>query len=460
MSLTKVSYSMITGACLNVLDFGADPTGATDSSLAIQAALNLAGRVYMPAGIYTCNTTLVVKNNTILFGDGNSTAGKKTYISYTGASDAIQINNPVNASTAAFITLQDFTVSMSQIVVLKACIADTGSTFLHIERVTVQGGWCGIIFDQTEVSLISTVNFEGNYLVGLWLVNGNAHNPAADQYYTNQISVSNCQFNRVALSSTFAIANDGGADHEFKNNNFNGWGTWLRLASQSNTKFTNNEFEGAFDPEPIAFRNATIVNFQPVAAGTVCTFDTNLINVNATQYAIAIFDGGGTQNTINLFGNVIGNVTLPAVKNSQNLGALNLLGNYPNVKELRETTAPEILFEYLVGNWTPSNGEVTIVVNSAKYVKIGRQVTVSFDVTWPATANASGSYIAGLPYALAANSPCSGVVGSSTGANAQFLFADPTVQVVYIKRNSTTGNINSDLSTYRMVGSITYMTSQ
>ena len=40
MSLTKVSYSMITGAPVNVLDFGADNTGATDSTAAIQAAVN------------------------------------------------------------------------------------------------------------------------------------------------------------------------------------------------------------------------------------------------------------------------------------------------------------------------------------------------------------------------------------------------------------------------------------
>lgn len=40
MSLTKVSYSMIRGAPVNVVDFGADPTGMTDSTAAIQAALD------------------------------------------------------------------------------------------------------------------------------------------------------------------------------------------------------------------------------------------------------------------------------------------------------------------------------------------------------------------------------------------------------------------------------------
>lgn len=53
MTLTKVSYSMIAGAPASVLDFGADPTGATDSAAAIQAANDsAAGSVVFPAGTY------------------------------------------------------------------------------------------------------------------------------------------------------------------------------------------------------------------------------------------------------------------------------------------------------------------------------------------------------------------------------------------------------------------------
>lgn len=68
MSLTKVSYSMINGAYVNVLDYGADPTGAVDSSAALQAAINAAaGRVvYAPAGTYRINTQLTYNTTTVL----------------------------------------------------------------------------------------------------------------------------------------------------------------------------------------------------------------------------------------------------------------------------------------------------------------------------------------------------------------------------------------------------------
>ena len=46
MSLTKVSYSMITGASVNVLDYGADPTGVADSTTAIQLAIATGKSIY------------------------------------------------------------------------------------------------------------------------------------------------------------------------------------------------------------------------------------------------------------------------------------------------------------------------------------------------------------------------------------------------------------------------------
>lgn len=60
MALTKVSYSMIAGQYVNALDFGADPTGTTDSYAALQAAVDAAqGRVvYVPAGTYLVSDTL------------------------------------------------------------------------------------------------------------------------------------------------------------------------------------------------------------------------------------------------------------------------------------------------------------------------------------------------------------------------------------------------------------------
>ena len=80
MSLTKASFSMINGAYYNVLDYGADSTGATSSTAAIQAAIEAAQAsakpVYIPAGFYLITDTLTVYNGTQIIGDTNFSYGQ------------------------------------------------------------------------------------------------------------------------------------------------------------------------------------------------------------------------------------------------------------------------------------------------------------------------------------------------------------------------------------------------
>lgn len=91
MSLTKVSFSMINGAAVNVLDYGAIGDGVTNDTAAIQAAIDAAATtgktVYFPAGTYivvpattkvwegsgsmTC--AFVMRSNMHLVGDGGAT---------------------------------------------------------------------------------------------------------------------------------------------------------------------------------------------------------------------------------------------------------------------------------------------------------------------------------------------------------------------------------------------------
>lgn len=76
MSLTKVSYSMIDGAVVNILDYGADPTGVADSTAAIQAAINSfasgRGTVFFPIGTFKVTSTITVAQDRIhLIGAGS-----------------------------------------------------------------------------------------------------------------------------------------------------------------------------------------------------------------------------------------------------------------------------------------------------------------------------------------------------------------------------------------------------
>jgi len=60
---------------VSVIDFGADPTGATNSSTAIQNAINASNAVYIPAGTYRCDTPILI----------NSSYTNRKYVLMTGA---------------------------------------------------------------------------------------------------------------------------------------------------------------------------------------------------------------------------------------------------------------------------------------------------------------------------------------------------------------------------------------
>jgi hypothetical protein len=85
MALTKVSYSMITGAVANILDYGAVADyneniigSGTDNSAAIQAAVDAVnarpgnGAVYIPSGAYKILTAINVPYGVSIFGDGGT----------------------------------------------------------------------------------------------------------------------------------------------------------------------------------------------------------------------------------------------------------------------------------------------------------------------------------------------------------------------------------------------------
>lgn len=96
MSLTKASFSMVTGSPFNVLDYGADFTGVTDSTVAIQAAITAAsaaggGCVYFPSGLYLAGTTsnITMQSNVSLVGDGPSSKIKLAASSTIAASTSL-----------------------------------------------------------------------------------------------------------------------------------------------------------------------------------------------------------------------------------------------------------------------------------------------------------------------------------------------------------------------------------
>ena len=125
------AISVKLGETVSVLDFGADPTGNTDSYAAIMAAiasLGESGTVYFPKGVYACSDTIVIQdtnpypatpvgpddNHFInLVGDGM----EATWLVHTGTQTTGCVNIIGNANwfptSAAYVIINNGTSSVS-----------------------------------------------------------------------------------------------------------------------------------------------------------------------------------------------------------------------------------------------------------------------------------------------------------------------------------------------------------
>lgn len=230
-------------ARLTVDQFGADPTGATDSLAAFQAA-NAQGTalggadIYLP-GTYQLSATFSPGNKNRWY--GRSKQG--TVLNCMGTGDGIFINNPINSSTLVSLAFSRMTINAPNIGAKKGVIHDQGSSEPIFEDLLLNtaGGNAnsfGLILDQTELCDPSKVYFAGPGN-GLWLVNGTDLAPGASTYFTNRIKCGSCQFN----VSGIPVVDDGGNDHTFDTCNFNAGTTWIRAAGVNGLVLRGGEWE-------------------------------------------------------------------------------------------------------------------------------------------------------------------------------------------------------------------------
>lgn len=104
---------------VSVKDFGAVGNGVADDTVAIQAALTAGAgkRVYVPAGTYLVNQGLVIKSNTLLYGDGDGSVIKAnpTYIGVNGGSYATQTCQMLRNENFAASSLTDSDISVENV---------------------------------------------------------------------------------------------------------------------------------------------------------------------------------------------------------------------------------------------------------------------------------------------------------------------------------------------------------
>jgi hypothetical protein len=265
MALTKVTYSMIADNVVNVADFipaGVNPA-ATDCISYFNAAIAAGSSVYIPAGDYRIDSTLVVPNNKILFGESRD----ESIISYTGTGNGIEVgNNPVNGSGYGNSQLKNFKIRGLDNTNTGAGIAmnSGGYSYYEVDLVWSTGFYYAIVIDQSEISHFHRCIFEGRSQsdgAAMWITNGPEWRPGGNTVWTNGITVQDCQFN----GGKYNIIDDGGNVHVFIGNNLNG----ARLGACYFAGVTGLTFHGHAYETPYGVNEANL--FFGVTSGVTGT---------------------------------------------------------------------------------------------------------------------------------------------------------------------------------------------
>jgi hypothetical protein len=399
--LTKASYSMISGAVFNVLDYGAVGDGVTDSTSAIQSAITAAGvnggTVWIPTGTYICTSTLTMAKFVYIKGAGL----RATTLQWNTTGAGIKMTSTINSSTPVNTGVYDITLYNINASNTDGGYVDVGGTYVYLERVRVAGFKYGIIFDQTELADINLCEMTRNITACVWLVNGPDYTTGARGLYTNRISIKSCQFNQEATA--YCIIDDGGYAHTFDANNFNGGLTHIRNAGQINISITNSEFEGAASTNMV-WTNTTSKLGTSVGQSLGIIVQNNLVIPTSGQFCISMANG----TPLNVTGNYFGNSSVAKINGLGNvfefidIGNLNAGGTYTSgVPGNQFRTRDNGTFTPVVTFGNPGNLAVTYSTQIGKYTV--DQNRVSYDIVIVTSSfthtTASGNLmILGLPY--------------------------------------------------------------
>lgn len=198
---------------VNVLDFGADPTGTNDSTSAIQAALNYAASLVEASpdglgdpvnginvvmqGVFNITQPLVINTgNVCLVGQGGATimVGFTSQVGYNGAKPALIVGTGTVWQTSGSISATTKYNSVSGII------------FKRDRRVTGNLGYIGILVSGTRNATVRNCLVETGF-VGLFLEN-------SSEFYSDQFSSIGCTYgivmdnrgDRIAANSVLNVA--------------------------------------------------------------------------------------------------------------------------------------------------------------------------------------------------------------------------------------------------------------
>ena len=400
MALTKATFSMIAGAPVNVDDYipaGTD-TATTDCTAFIQTAIDAASAaggtsVVFSTKSYRINSTIQIKaNNTVI-------DGRTCELDYYGSNVAFD-----------FIPLGGTTYPVScriSNISVRVRTATSGTGF------RIRASYS--IFENIGVVLyVAATSARGVTLVGDE-VNGTG--PYYNQFYNYAIQSQSAGLDHIGISFVAAAPSYSTPNaNTFYGGRVGQCAQGIVIKGSGNS-FFNPTIENAAATGPaIKFEADTAVN---------CV-QNNVFGCYIENANIGVLFGASSNSN-----SIYSMFQTGVVTAVSDLGVLNLIvdtfvpSQLPSGVNPNGTASanPEVLDAYEEGTWTPTlvggttAGSYTVTTASAKYTRIGQQVTVTAGMSIVINSNGTGFLkFGGLPFAKDSNEFITGSVtlGSAT----------------------------------------------
>jgi hypothetical protein len=368
MALTKVSYSMIDGAAVNFLDYGASTTATSaQNKTALVAALAASNSVYIPAGTYNIDGNINIKDKTV-FGEPTTfgaTTGSKLVLSGLNTNDTLFNNGGSLSSgwgTGGGCYLRDLYFvgnwdgvgsnpnTVTNIANIGALVAFFGGAYVIIQDCTFYRSFGFAIF---------------NWLLGY------------SSYQTNRIFA--CAKNGIHITGT-GVGNDFPTSSNIMNCSIGTivgtdpttGGSAIYYANSVGMTIIGNVLENT--------RNGIYID-----GGTNRAI--SIIGNHIETYTVAGVNYAGSGQALSLFGNYFSTNTPPSLLQSNPLfTTYTAFGNNGIVPTIEGTLSSNIIQQYSTptfsaGNFTSDAG--TWVVESAdvltyQYQIINKTMTINF----------------------------------------------------------------------------------
>lgn len=433
MALTKVSFSMINGATVNVLDFGADNTGVAGAASAIQTAIDSGmGSIYIPDGQYLIDADLIVPDNVCIYFGGDAvfkaSANNRTFFKSNPHAYSSQIHNAQldgNGKTGVtgfdmtnfrlnagifnpFMTLMEY-----------GFIGRQGCFGTPIDNPTAYGVKYPIVFiENNSGTVVTNPNFDNSVVAG-----GDGTGSGVTVQYGSGSNLGSVVTGGYIQGFTLGV-DDGGIGTVLDSIYFEACTSADVTANTTarNGRYVNLSHWGNTGPCAYRLRNTdSVVIENPVMGNSARTgmFDIDVTNTNCT---------GVLSNSNAAYNSPIGDIS----------GIL--LSNY--VRSFVVTDA--------------SGAGLSLTQNSTAFISIsGKTVTITADITYPVNADGDFAEIA-LPISGKTGAAINAAVGFTNYGAA--LTINGSGSTVGILLTSSGGNLtNANLSGKRLAFTLSYI---